>query len=63
MHLFSPLVQQRIQHTFAYFSGACGTTGLMMYMLRNSSLVNMNGFLLFGMSIAAMFGTKMINYE
>ena len=34
-----------------------------MYMLRNSSLVNMNGFLLFGLSIGAMFGTKMISYE
>ena len=63
MHLFSPLVQQRIGHTFGYFSGACATTGAVMYMLRNSSLVHANPWLILLASMGTLVGTHMLDYE
>jgi hypothetical protein len=57
MSLFSPLVQQRVQQTFGYFSAACMGTGAFMYALRNSSLVHMNPWLLLGLSFGTLIGT------
>lgn len=63
MHLFNPVVQQRIRNTFGYFSAACGTTGAIVYAMRNSSAVHMNPWLLFGISIASLIGTQMVDYQ
>jgi FtsH-binding integral membrane protein len=63
MTMFNPIVKQRIQNTFAYFSGAIGTTGAMMYFLRNSSLVYMNPWILFGGSIVTLLATQLFDYD
>jgi growth hormone-inducible transmembrane protein len=58
------MVQQRIGTTMAYFSGACCTTGAMMYALRNSSrALSMNPWLLLGLSFGTMFATHSVDYE
>ena len=57
MHLFNPLVQQRIRNTYGYFTGACVGTGAAVMMLRNSNLIHMNPWLLMGLSIGTMIGT------
>jgi growth hormone-inducible transmembrane protein len=46
-----------------YFTGACAATGGFMYMLRNSSVVHMNPWLLLGISMGTMIGTQMMDYE
>lgn len=62
LSLFHPTVQKRIGNTLGYFTGACATTGFLMHALRNSSLVYMNPFLLFGLSIGTMIGTYFTDY-
>jgi hypothetical protein len=62
LSLFHPTVQKRIGNTMGYFTGACATTGFLMHALRNSKLVNMNPWLLFGLSIGTMAGTYMCDY-
>ena len=64
MQLFHPEVQKRIGHTMAYFGGACGLTGAMMYGMRNSMrALNMNPLLLLALSFGTMYGTHMVDYE
>lgn len=63
MHLFNPMVQQRIRHTFGYFTAACMGTGATVMALRNSSLAHTNPWVLFGLTIATMMGTQMVNYQ
>jgi FtsH-binding integral membrane protein len=63
MTLFNPIVKERLNKTFGYFCGAIGTTGVMMYFLRNSSLVFMNPWLLLGASMASIIGVHMVDYN
>jgi hypothetical protein len=64
MHLNNPIVQDRLGKTFGYFTGACGLTGGMMYAMRNSHrALMMNPWLLLGLSLGTMIGTKMLDYE
>jgi len=67
MHLFNPVVQQRMRQTFGYFSMACMGTGGFMFMFRNNMrLVSMNtpmSIALFVGSLACMLGTHMTDYH
>ena len=63
MSMFNPIVKDRINKTFGYFSGAIAGTGAMMYFLRNSSLMNMNPWLLLGLSVGSMIGTQLVDYN
>lgn len=46
-----------------YFGAACGSTGLFMHLMRNSSLAYMNPFLYMGLSMAMLFGVHMTDYH
>lgn len=63
MNFFNPIVQQRISKSLAYFGGGLLVTGGLVGALRNSSLVHMNPFLFFALSIGTMIGTMMVNYD
>jgi len=67
MHLFNPVVQQRIRNTFSYFTYACAGTGAFVFMLRNNMRIlnlGMPGSIaLFIGSIACLMGTQMIDYH
>lgn len=63
LDLFNPIVKTRVQKTFAYFGTACMSTGAIMFALRNSSIVTMNPWLLFAVSIGTMIGTRACDYE
>lgn len=63
LQLFHPVVQKRLQTTMAYFSGSLFATGVGMFALRNSRLAMMNPWALFFVSLGAMFGTHMCDYE
>lgn len=63
MHLFNPIVQDRIRKTLGYFGAGLFTTGLMVGFFRNSLFaLNHPWMLLFG-SIGAMFGTLLTDYD
>lgn len=63
MHLFNPIVQDRIRKTLMYFGGGLATTGLLVSMFRNSMFaINHPWLLLFG-SLGMMFGTIMTDYH
>ena len=63
MHLFNPVVQDRIRKTYGYFTAALGGTGATVVLLRNSSVVHMNPFVLMALSIGAMLGTQFTSYH
>jgi len=64
LSLFHPVVQERLGTTMAYFSGACAGTGFLMGAFRNNAaIVNMNPWLVLGLSLATLVGTHMISYE
>lgn len=63
MNFFNPIVQQRISKSLAYFGGGLLVTGGLVGALRNSSLVHMNPFLFFALSIGTMIGTMMVSYD
>lgn len=63
LDLFNPIVKARVQKTFAYFGGACMSTGGIMFALRNSSLVSMNPWVLLAASLGTLVGTHMLDYE
>lgn len=57
MHLFNPIVQERIKKTLMYFSGGLGATGVMVGLLRNNMFaLNHPWMLLFG-SLGLLIGT------
>jgi hypothetical protein len=63
LSLFHPTVQQRIQSTMGWFSGACMTTGGFIHMFRNNQrMLNMNPWMILGLSIASLIGTQMVDY-
>ena len=64
MTLFNPIVQDRVQKTFGYFSAACGGTAAFMYMVRNSNrLLMMNPWLCLGLTFGTLIGTHMCDYQ
>lgn len=67
MHLFNPVVQQRIRSTFGYFSLACtGTAGFMFLFRNNMRLLNMGmpmSILFFVGSLGLMIGTQFTDYH
>jgi len=46
-----------------YFSAASAGTGAFMFFLRNSSIVNMNPFLLMGLTFGSMIALHSVDYE
>ena len=63
MHLFNPIVQDRIRKTLGYFGAGLFTTGLMVGVFRNSMFALNHPWMLFFGSIAAMFGTLLTDYD
>jgi len=61
--MFHPIVQDRLRKTMAYFSAASAGTGAFMFFLRNSSIVNMNPFLLLGLTFGSMIALHSVDYE
>lgn len=60
---FNPIVKERVQKTFGYFSYACGTTGLITYMLRNNlRLLNMSPIAMLIASMGCLLGTYYYDY-
>ena len=62
MHFFHPIVQQRVRSTLAYFGAGLGATGIMVGLLRNSSLAMTNPWILLFGSLGLMIGTQLTNY-
>ena len=63
MHLFNPVVQQRIRHTYGYFTAACAGTGAAVVLLRNSAVAHMNPWILLALTMGGVIGTQMIDYN
>jgi len=60
----SNFVQQRMGKTFGYFGYGILSTSAFIYTMRNSmAWASMSPWLLFGGSIALLFGTHALNYE
>lgn len=63
MHLFNPIVQDRIRKTLGFFGAGLFTTGMMVGFFRNSMFaLNHPWMLLFG-SLGALIGTMATDYE
>lgn len=62
-HLFHPEVQNRLRTTMAYFGGACAGTGVMMHVLRNSSLAYMNPIAYLVLSLGMLVGVHSVDYH
>ena len=63
MHLFNPIVQDRIRKTYGYFTAACTGTGAAIYLLRNSSVAYMSPWVIMFGSIGLMMGTQFTSYH
>jgi len=61
--MFHPEVQKRLRTTLGYFGAACTGTGVLMHMMRNSSLAYMNPWLYMGLSFAMLLGVNMTSYR
>jgi len=60
---FHPVVQQRVRQTLGYFGGSLAMTGALVSSLRNSRFAYMNPWVLLFGSLAALFGTHMVDYH
>ena len=63
MHLFNPVVQQRIRHTYGYFTAACAGTGAAVMLLRHSAAAHMNPWVLLALTMGGVIGTQMVDYH
>ena len=63
MHLFDPIVQDRIRKTLGYFAGGLATTGILVGAFRNSMFALNHPILLFLGSIGCMIGTMATDYD
>lgn len=63
MHLFNPIVQQRIRQSLGYFGGGLAATAMLTALLRNNMFaLNHPWMLMFG-SLGLLIATRMTNYQ
>jgi hypothetical protein len=63
MHMFNPVVQDRIRKTLMYFGGGLALTGGLVGAMRNSLFALNHPFLLMFASFGCLFGTMLTDYH